>query len=430
MKAALLAAAVLLPISALGGTTAIVGGTVAIGDGSQPIANGTVTFSDGHIVAAGANVPIPAGAAVIDAHGKWVAAGMVAGFTSLGIGSHSMLPELNDTAAPHSPFSAAIDVAPAINPQDAPIQVDRAVGITRAIVAPSASKSIFGGQGAIIDLGADDDAITRPRAFQYVELGEAGARIAGGSRPAAYAFFREALAEARDYTRDPSATKDESGGAVLTRLDVAALVPVLQGKQPLLVHVERASDILQVLSLKREYPQLRIILAGASEGWRVASQIAAAHVPVISEAIEDNPSSFESLAATESNVGRMTRAGVTVAISTIDAGPLETYLRQLAANLVAANRVPGATGLDWAQAFAAVTSKPAEVLGIDSEIGSLRRGRRADVVIWNGDPLEASSAPVAVFIDGVAQPLDNHLTKLRDRYRDPAEGRLPKAYVH
>lgn len=430
MKAALLAAAVLLPISALGGTTAIVGGTVAIGDGSQPIANGTVIFSDGHIVAAGANVPIPAGAAVIDAHGKWVAAGMVAGFTSLGIGSHSMLPELNDTAAPHSPFSAAIDVAPAINPQDAPIQVGRAVGITRAIVAPSASKSIFGGQGAIIDLGADDDAITRPRAFQYVELGEAGARIAGGSRPAAYAFFREALAEARDYMRDPSATKDESDGAVLTRLDVAALVPVLQGKQPLLVHVERASDILQVLSLKREYPELRIILAGASEGWRVASQIAAAHVPVISEAIADNPSSFESLAATESNVGRMTRAGVTVAISTIDAEPLETYLRQLAANLVAANRVPGATGLDWAQAFAAVTSKPAEVLGIDSEIGSLRRGRRADVVIWNGDPLEASSAPVAVFIDGVAQPLDNHLTKLRDRYRDPAEGRLPKAYVH
>jgi imidazolonepropionase-like amidohydrolase len=153
-------------------------------------------------------------------------------------------------------------------------------------------------------------------------------------------------------------------------------------------------------------------------------------VPVISEANADNPSSFESLAATESNVGRMTRAGVTVAISTIDAEPLETYLRQLAANLVAANRVPGATGLDWAQAFAAVTSKPAEVLGIDSEIGSLRRGRRADVVICNGDPLEASSAPVAVFIDGVAQPLDNHLTKLRDRYRDPAEGRLPKAYVH
>jgi imidazolonepropionase-like amidohydrolase len=67
---------------------------------------------------------------------------------------------------------------------------------------------------------------------------------------------------------------------------------------------------------------------------------------------------------------------------------------------------------------------------MDGEIGSLRPGRRADVVIWDGDPLEISSAPVAVFIDGVSQPLDNHLTKLRDRYRNPEEGALPKAYGH
>jgi imidazolonepropionase-like amidohydrolase len=419
-----------LPLPALAVTTAIVGGMTAIGDGSQPIADGTVIFRDGHIVAAGANVAVPPGATVIDAHGKWVAAGMVAGFTALGIGSHSMLPELNDASAAHSPFSAAIDVTVAINSQDAPIQVDRAVGITRAIVVPSASGSIFGGQGAVIDLGVDREAVTRPRAFQYVELGETGGRIAGGSRPAAYAFFNEALAEARDYARTPSTARREDSGAVLTRADVAALVPVLQGKQPLLVHVERASDILQVLSLQHEYPQLRLILAGASEGWMVATQIAAAHVPVISEAIEDNPAAFESLAATESNVGRMTRAGVTVAISTIDAGFLETYLRQMAANLVAITKVPGATGLSWGQAFAAVTSKPAEVMGMDGEIGSLRPGRRADVVIWDGDPLEVASAPVAVFIDGVSQPLDNHLTKLRDRYRNPEEGALPKAYGH
>jgi imidazolonepropionase-like amidohydrolase len=364
---------------------------------------------------------------VIDAHGKWVAAGIVAGFTELGIGSHSMLPELNDAAAPQSPFSAAIDVASGINPEDATIQVDRAAGITRAIVSPSASKSIFAGQGAIIDLASHMDAMTRPRAFQYVELGETGGRIAGGSRPAAYAFFREAMVEAQASVHETSKA-DERRGEVMTREDAAALVPVLQGKQPLLVHVERASDILQVLALKREYPALRIILAGASEGWMVASQIAAAHVPVISEANQDNPSAFETLAATESNVGRMTRAGVTVAISTIDVGPLETYLRQMAAALVAIGKVPGATGLDWGQAFATITSKPAEAVGIDAEIGSLRSGRRADVVIWDGDPLEASSAPITVYINGIVQPLDNHLTELRDRYRDAHVGDLPKAY--
>ena len=96
---------------------------------------------------------------------------------------------------------------------------------------------------------------------------------------------------------------------LLTRFDAAALVPVLQGRQLLLVHVERASDILQVLALKREFPNLRIVLVGATEGWRVAQQIAAAHVPVIANALVDLPASFEQLSATQSNVGRMRAAG-------------------------------------------------------------------------------------------------------------------------
>jgi imidazolonepropionase-like amidohydrolase len=214
----------------------------------------------------------------------------------------------------------------------------------------------------------------------------------------------------------------------LTQFDTAALIPVVNGQQLLVVHVERASDILQVLALKREFPALRIVLLGASEGWMVAPQIAAAQVPVISEAIKDLPFAFEALAATESNVGRMTRAGVSVGISTMDALPLERYLTQLAANLVAITKVPGATGLPWGQAFATITSKPAQAIGMDSELGSLRQGRRADVVIWDGDPLEIASAPVAMFIDGVPQPLDNHLTKLRERYRDQEKESLPKAY--
>ncbi len=106
MSRLILAATVLLAFPTLAATTAIVGGTTAIGDGSRPIANGTVIFRDGRIVAAGANVPVPADATIIDARGRWVVAGMVAGFTELGIGSHSMLPELNDASAAHSPFSA------------------------------------------------------------------------------------------------------------------------------------------------------------------------------------------------------------------------------------------------------------------------------------------------------------------------------------
>ncbi|MDQ4088120.1 MAG: amidohydrolase family protein, partial [Pseudomonadota bacterium] len=205
---------------------------------------------------------------------------------------------------------------------------------------------------------------------------------------------------------------------------------VVQGRQLLLVHVERASDILQTLALKREFPRLRLVLVGASEGWRVADRIAAAGVPVIANALEDLPESFEQLAATQSNIGRMRAAGVQVGIGMIDDDEARQVRvsTQYAGNLVAISRVPGHTGLSWEEAFAAISSAPAEALGLGGEIGSLRPGRRADVVIWDGDPLELSSAVEAVWIDGVRQSLENRQTRLRDRYREPREGQLPNAY--
>jgi imidazolonepropionase-like amidohydrolase len=270
----------------------------------------------------------------------------------------------------------------------------------------------------------------RARAFQYVELGEDGAEVAGGSRPAAYAMFRDALAQAKDYRKNPAAFGGREKDSLLKRGDAEALLQVLDGKQPLLVHVERASDILSVLALKKEYPGIRLVLVGVSEGWMVASQIAAAHVQVIAAALADLPEAFERLAATESNVGRMERAGIPVAISMVDASAPsgQRNITQFAGNLVAISRVPGGTGLDWGQAFAAITSGPARALGLDGEIGSLRPGRRADVVVWSGDPLELSSTPEAVLIDGVAQPMRTRQTELRDRYLTPEEGALPKAY--
>jgi len=279
----------------------------------------------------------------------------------------------------------------------------------------------------VIALAADKDPLMRPRLFQYIELNEGGARAAGGTRPAAYAYLHAALAAART----PNAAGLVDRDVLLTRADAAALAPVLTGAQILLVHVERASDIRQVLTLKRDFPALRLVLLGASEGWMVADDIAAARVPVIAAALVDLPEAFERVAATQSNVGRMTKAGITVGISLIDAtggGTPQRELTQFAGNLVALTKVPGMTGLDWGQAFASITSKPAQAMGLDGEIGSLRPGRRADVVVWDGDPLELSSAPVAIFIDGVQQPLTTRQTRLRDRYATPQEGPLPKAY--
>ena len=232
---------------------------------------------------------------------------------------------------------------------------------------------------------------------------------------------------------DPKLLTPEAGRSddvMLTRFDAAALVPVLQGRQLLLIHVERASDILQALALKREFPRLRLALVGASEGWRVADRIAAAGVPVIANALEDLPESFEQLASTQSNIGRMRAAGVDVAIGMIndDEARMARVSTQYAGNLVAIGRIPGHTGLSWDQAFAAISSKPAEAIGMADQIGSLRPGRRGDVVIWDGDPLELSSGVEAVWIDGVQQSLENRQTRLRERYRDPVEGQLPNAY--
>ena len=416
-------------------TIAITNGIVAKGDGSEPIQGGTVLIRNGRIVAAGTGVRIPAEAQVIDATGKWVTPGIVGGFSRLGLSEVDLSADGSDDTSANGPFSAAIDVVPSINPLASTIAVSRADGVTRALVAPQTGKSIFAGQGAVIDTGADMDPITRPRLFQFVELGEGGAATAGGSRSSAHVLFRNALREAAElagFARPIAVRRQRSEDVLLTRFDAAALVPVLQGRQYLFVHVERASDILQVLALKREFPSLKLVLVGASEGWTVADRIARAGVPVIASAVNDLPASFEQLAATQSNVGRMRAAGVNVAIGLIDDNDTR-YLfeqRQYAGNLVALTRIPGATGVSWGEALAMITSRPAQAVGMGGEIGSLAPGRRADVVIWSGDPLEGSSAAEAVFIDGVRQPLETHQTRLRDRYRYLPRRDLPEAYRH
>ena len=416
-------------------TIAITNGIVAKGDGSEPIQGGTVLIRNGRIVAAGTGVRIPAEAQVIDATGKWVTPGIVGGFSRLGLSEVDLSADGSDDTSANGPFSAAIDVVPSINPLASTIAVSRADGVTRALVAPQTGKSIFAGQGAVIDTGADMDPITRPRLFQFVELGEGGAATAGGSRSSAHVLFRNALREAAElagFARPIAVRRQRSEDVLLTRFDAAALVPVLQGRQYLFVHVERASDILQVLALKREFPSLKLVLVGASEGWTVADRIARAGVPVIASAVNDLPASFEQLAATQSNVGRMRAASVNVAIGLIDDNDTR-YLfeqRQYAGNLVALTRIPGATGVSWGEALAMITSRPAQAIGMGGEIGSLAPGRRADVVIWSGDPLEGSSAAEAVFIDGVRQPLETHQTRLRDRYRYLPRRDLPEAYRH
>jgi imidazolonepropionase-like amidohydrolase len=428
MRHFLFAAAALAAFAtpAVAETIAITGGRVVVGDGTAPIDGGTVIIRDGNVIAAAASVAVPADARRIDAKGKWVTPGVFAGFTRLGLSEVDAVKGTNDKSGGKSGFSAAIDVAPAIDPFRSPFAVNRAAGVTRAVVAPEAAESIFAGQGAIADLGADSNPVTRARAFQFAEFGEDGSALSGGSRAGTHLHFRAMLREAQDYAAGRGNFDDE----LLKAEDAKALLNVLRGETRLLIHVEGANDMLRLIELKRDFPSVKMVFVGASEGWRIAPQLVEARIPVIASALNDLPATFEMLGATQSNIGRMKDAGVQVAIGMIndrDSHQLR-YTTQYAGNIVSLQFVPGATGLTWDEAFAAISSVPADIMGVGDRFGSLKAGKAADVVIWDGDPLELSSAATTVFIDGVEQPLTNRQNRLRDRYARPTEGDLPKAY--
>jgi imidazolonepropionase-like amidohydrolase len=188
-----------------------------------------------------------------------------------------------------------------------------------------------------------------------------------------------------------------------------ALRNYLGGAGPIVVSIERASDIRQVIAFaQREH--LRVAIRGAPEAWRVAGELAAAGIPVILDPLDDLPASFDSVGATLENAARLQRAGVKVAFSFNDPQPHNIRKLRQAAGIAVAH------GLPWEEALAALTRNPAEVFGVADRNGSIATGRPADLVLWSGDPLEVSTLADAVFIQGAVQPLRSRQTELRDRY--------------
>jgi imidazolonepropionase-like amidohydrolase len=184
------------------------------------------------------------------------------------------------------------------------------------------------------------------------------------------------------------------------------------------VAVDRAADLRTALALRREFP-LRLILAGAAEGWMVAHELAQAGVAVLVNPMTNLPERFEALGATLENAARLAAAGVTVAFMTGDAHNARN-LKQGAGNAVA-------YGLPWDAALRAMTVVPAQIWGLADRLGSLEPGKEADVVVWDGDPLEVTTFADHVLIGGVEMPMTTRQTLLRDRYRR-LDGELPPAY--
>ena len=421
LTSAALGAFALAAPSALADTVAITGGTIWTGMDDAPIANGVIIIVDDQIAAVGdSSLAIPDDATRIDAGNNWVTPGIFSPFSRTAIVEVGAEAPTNDTAGAEAHYSAALNAADGFNPSATAIDVTRIEGVTRMAVAPGFGNTLFAGQGFIADTTGEADSITEERVFQLITLGEGGSGLSGGSRPAAWATFRAALDDARSFTG--RYITNTEGGA-LNRVDAEALVPAARGQQLILVSMHRASDIRRLISFAEEYSSLDFAIVGATEGWLVADELAEAGIPVIIDPFDNLPASFERLGATSHNAERLIEAGVETAFAHLGFDTHQTRLvLQSAGNAVA-------NGVSQADAIRAITSTPAEIFGFE-DLGRLETGAVADVVIWDGDPLELTSAPTAVIINGEPQSMESRQTKLRDRYLSLTDdgGDLPLAY--
>ncbi|MEN9874109.1 MAG: hypothetical protein RL186_1006 [Pseudomonadota bacterium] len=406
------------------------------------IERGTLIFDKGRILAVGANLTIPQGAQVIDAKGGVVTPGLVLATSSLAIAEIEQVPSARDDGAGPS-LGAAFDPSGGINPDSPNIALARLNGVTRAFLTPVSGRSsngahahddsafataggheendptLFAGQSVGIQLASgSSDMVFKTNAGMVLEFGESAAAAAGGSRGASLVILRRVLADVRHFIANRAAYDRGDGRELLvSRLDLEALIPVVQGRSPLLVRVSSAPDILQILKLARA-EKLKLILEGAEEGWRVAGQIASADVPVIVDSQAALPSSFETLGTSLNNATKLHAAGVSVSIM----GSRDyNNLRQSRMNAGTALGY----GLPYQAAMQAITLNPAKIWGVDREIGSLEVGKIADVVVWTGEPLDGTEVPMAVYIGGKAQALTSRSTALAARYK-PTTDTLPR----
>ncbi|MFL5563507.1 MAG: amidohydrolase family protein [Gemmatimonadaceae bacterium] len=396
-------------------TIAITGGKVYPVSGPV-IENGTVLITNGKIAAVGANIPIPAGAQRIDATGKIVTPGFVNAATQLGVQEISAVSDTRDEGARgRDNIAAAFTVWEGLNPNSVLLAPARKEGITSFVVIPTGG--LVSGQAALVDVvpGTTTDMIIRAPVAMVAEVGDAQA--AGlSSRGELIVKLRELLEDARFFqTHRDAFDRAQTRPFVTSRLDLQAMIPVIEGRLPLLVTVNRAADIDAAMRLARDY-NVKLMIGGGAEAWMMADKLAAARIPVLTGAMNNIPADFASLGQRQENAGLLRKAGVAVAlVGNAGGGDEEAFnvrnIRQEAGNAVS-------YGMTWDDALRAVTLAPAELFGVTDRVGSLQSGREGNVVVWSGDPFEFTTRAEHVFVRGREYNEKTRQDMLIERYRN------------
>ncbi|HEU5415602.1 MAG TPA: amidohydrolase family protein [Candidatus Angelobacter sp.] len=387
------------------------------------IENGVLVMEKGRITAVGgANTAIPKGAKVIDVSGMTVYPGLIDSETRLGLTEIPAVQMTDDFIEMSDEIMPNMHVYDAFHAETTAIPVTRMNGVTNAIVAPG-SEDTLPGQDSFIQLAgksADEMLLVRDIAMPLNFTGSQ--RRNQSFEQAKYPFTRMGMAaqlrqtfiDAKDYEqkqaayeKKKSADPDKAGAPPKRDLKLEALLPYLRGQKPVVLAAEEANDVLTAMGLAREF-HLKVILNHLTHASEVLNQVAASGFPVIVGPIYEQPKQDERYDAVYRLPAEMAKRGIKIAFASYDS--------HNSRNLPYAAGYATAFGLAHDEALKAITLNPAQMWGVDKDLGSLDVGKVGNVVVANGDPLDVKTDVKHVFIDGAEIPLVSRQTELRDQY--------------
>ena len=392
------------------GAQTFAGCTIHVGDGTV-LQDAAITTRGGRITDVGPRDAIPAGSAeaTVPPEPCIITPGFIAASTPLGlveIGAEKSTKD--DSRGEEAPIRAGYDASVALNAESSLLGVNRIEGVTSAAVTPGGG--LLAGQVAWIDLVTSDHRtiVARPR---VAVAGRLSTGVVHDSRAAAFALLERALSDAKFYRgRIAAFDRRQSRDLVTHPDDLAALWPVLDGDTPLVVHADRASDIVALVELAKA-EGIALTITGGAQAPAVADVLADANVVVVVQPSSNLPGNLDRLGAGLDNAARLHAAGVDVAIAALGSA-------HNARNMAQEVGIALAHGLPREAAVPAVTLNVARAYGMDASYGSLQPGKVANFVVWRGDPFELSVVPEAVIIRGEPVPMTSRQTELRERYRD------------